>query len=80
MLGKMLAEKGVMRAGRCYNNFDYMDKHFLTPLFPLSNINIIKHFNYKSMFNIVFPNGNLPRIKDIAYIINLDNKQRSGRH
>ena len=32
------------------------------------------------MFNIVFPRGNLPRIKDIAYIINLDNKQRSSRH
>ena len=32
------------------------------------------------MFNGDFARNNLPRIKDVAYIINLDDKQSKGTH
>ena len=49
-------------------------------LYPLISIKIIKHFNYKSRFNVVFTGGNLPRLKDVVYFINLDDKQRKETH
>ena len=42
---------------------------------PLSNIEITKYFNYEPVFIGVFSRDNLPRIKDGAYVINLDGKQ-----
>ena len=42
---------------------------------PLSNIKITKYFNYEHRFNGVSSRNNLPRIKDGAYVINLDNKK-----
>ena len=47
---------------------------FLAPLHPLSNIEIKNYFNYKPRFNDVFSISNLPRIKDEAYVINIDDK------
>ena len=66
--------KGVVRAGRGHNNMDHMNKN-LVLLHPLNNIEITKYFNYERGFNGVFLRDNLARIKDGAYIINLDNKQ-----
>ena len=45
--------------------------------FPLSctNIQIMKYFNCESRFNDVFSKDNLPRIKDGAYAINLDDNK-----
>ena len=48
---------------------------FLVLLRPSSNIDITKYFNYESRFNGVFSRNNLPRIKDGAYVINLDDKK-----
>ena len=36
---------------------------------------IINYFNYKPRFNNVFPRNNLPRRKDRAYVINLDDNK-----
>ena len=52
----------------------------LVLLHSLSNIVIIKYFNYKSRFNGVFSRDNIPRIKDGAYVINLDHKQSKGTY
>ena len=52
----------------------------LVPLHSLINIKITKHFNYKPRFNGVFSRDNLPRIKDGAYVINLDDKQNKETH
>ena len=41
---------------------------------------ITKYFNYESRFNGILPRENLPRIKDGAYIINLDDKQSKRMH
>ena len=41
---------------------------------------ITNYFNYEPRFNDAFSKYNLPRIKDGAYLINLDNKNRKGTH
>ena len=71
LMGKVL-EKGVRREGK-----GYMDKTFLVPLHPLSNIKITKYFNSEPKFNVFFflSKNYLPRIKNGAYVINLDYKK-----
>ena len=61
---KGISGRGVRRAGA-----GYIDKRFLVPLHPLSNIKITKYFSYKPRFNCVFSTNNLPRIRDGAYDI-----------
>ena len=39
---------------------------------PLTNFEIQKFYQNESRFNGVFSRDNLPKIKDRAYIINLD--------
>ena len=41
---------------------------------------ITKYFNYEPKFNGVFSKDNLPRIKDGAYVINLDDKHSKWTH
>ena len=38
------------------------------------------YFNYKPRFNGVFSRNNLPRIKDQAFIINLEDKDSKWTH
>ena len=66
-----ISGRGVRRAGR-----GYMDKKILVQLHPLNNIVITYYFNYKPKFNGVFSRNNLPRIKDEAFVINLDEKKK----
>ena len=47
----------------------------LISLHSLRNIKITKYFNCKFRFNSIFSRDNLPKIKDGAYVINLDDKQ-----
>ena len=56
----MRAEKGVMTAGIGYNNMDYMDKNSLVQLYPISNIEITKYFNYE-------PESPLKIMKNVLY-------------
>ena len=67
---KGISGRGVRRAER-----RYIDKKFFVPLHRLSNIEITKYFNYEARFNGIFSRDNLPRIKDGAYVINLDEKK-----
>ena len=64
-----------MRVGREYNDMDHMNKKLLFPLDPLSNIEITNYFNYERRFNSTFSRDNLPKIKDGAYVLNLDDNQ-----
>ena len=52
----------------------------LVLLHPLNNKKITNFFNYEPIFNGVFARNNLPRIKDWAYLINLDDKKCKGTH
>ena len=47
----------------------------LVPIHPLSNIKIIKYFNYAPKFIGVYSRDNFA-IKDDAYMINLDDKEK----
>ena len=54
---------------------DIYIKKNLIPLQPSSNIEITKYFNYKPRFNGVFSRNDLSRIRNGAYMINLDDKK-----
>ena len=54
---------------------------FLIPPHPLTNLEIQKYYKNEPRFNGVFPRNNLPKkIKDGAYIINLDEYADVGTH
>ena len=72
---KDISGRGVRRARR-----GYMDKKFLVLLHPLNNIEITNYFKYELRFNGIFPRYSWLRIKDGAYVINLDDKNSKGKH
>ena len=39
-----------------------------------------EYFNYETRFNITFSRNNLSRIKDGAYVINIDDKKSKETH
>ena len=47
---------------------------------PLTNFEIQKFYQNEPRFNGVFPRDNLPKIKERAYIINLDEYSDIGTH
>ena len=54
---------------------------FLMPPHPLTNFEIQKYYKNEPRFNGVFSRNNLPKkIKDGAYIINLDEYADVGTH
>ena len=50
------------------------------PPYPLTNFEIKKLYQNESRFNGVYSRDNLPKIKDRAYIINLDEYSDIGTH
>ena len=54
---------------------------FLMPPHPLSNFEIQKYYKNEPRFNGVFSRNNLPqKVKDGAYVINLDEYAEVGAH
>ena len=54
---------------------------FLIPPHPLTNFEIQKYYQHEPRFNGIFSRNNLPKkIKDGAYIINLDEYTDTGTH
>ena len=54
---------------------------FLMPPHPLTNFEIQKHYKNEPRFNGIFSRNNLPKkIKDGAYVINLDEYADVGTH
>ena len=47
---------------------------------PLTNFEIQKHYQNEPRFNGVYSRDNLPKIKDGAYVINLDECSDTGTH
>ena len=64
----------VRRTGRVKMNKNLVQPH------RLSNIEITNYFNYKPRFKSVSSRNNLPRIKDGALVINLDDKKKVKQH
>ena len=50
------------------------------PSHALTNFEIQKYYQNKPKFNGVYSRNNLPKIKDGAYIINLDDYESIGTH
>ena len=50
------------------------------PPYPLTNFETQKYYQNKPRFNGVYSRGNLTRIKDGTYIINLDKYSDIGTH
>ena len=50
------------------------------PLHTLTNFEIQKYYQNKPKFNDVYSRNNLPKIKDGAYVINLDEYESIGIH
>ena len=65
--------KGGERTGRGYNNI-----FSFTPLF--NQYLAISIARLDLSFNGVFSRDNLPRIKDGAYVMNLDDRQSTGTY
>ena len=47
---------------------------------PLTNFEIQKYYQSERKFNGVYSRNNLPKIKDGAYVINLDEYEPVGTH
>ena len=47
---------------------------------PLTNFEIQKYYQNEPKFNGVYSRDNLPKIKDGAYVINLDEYESIGRN
>ena len=50
------------------------------PPHPLSNFEIQKHYQNQTIFNGVYSTDNLPKIKEGAYVISLDEYSDIGIH
>ena len=56
-------------------------KKILIPPHPLTNIEIQKYYHHEPRFNVVYSRNNLPKkIKDRAYVINLNEYADVGTH
>ena len=53
---------------------------FLIPPHPLTNFEIQKYYKNEPRFNGAYSRDNLPKIKDGAYVINLDEYSDIGTH
>ena len=49
-------------------------------LYPLTNFEIQKYYKNEPIFNGAYSIDNLPKIKDGAYVINLDEYSDIGTH
>ena len=80
-LGNMLAGKGIQRAGEGFITAGYGSKRFLIPPDSLTNFEIQKYYQNEPRFNGVYSRDNLTnKIKDGAYVINLDEYFDIGTH
>ena len=71
--------KVVTSAERAYNNITH-EYNFLVQFHHLNNIEITKLLGYNFRINGVFSWDNLPQIKDITNVINLQDKNSEGTH
>ena len=67
--GSFRIGKGMYRAG---NQGQGIKKKSLTPFHPLTNFEIQEYFKDEKRFNGVYSRNNLPKLKNGAYVINLD--------
>ena len=82
LLVSMLAGKGKNRAGEGFIRAGYgSKKRSFNTTHPLTNFEIQKYYQNETRFNGVYSRDNVPdKIKDGAYVINLDEYSDIGTH
>ena len=88
LIGDLLAGKGTVRVGSGNKKGKGIVRagsgrpwDFIMPPHPLTNFEIQKYYQNEPRFNGVFSGNNLPlKIKDGAYVINLDEYADVGTH
>ena len=87
LLGNMLEGKGVIRAKEGTARVGYASKRssikkkLKIPPHPLTNFEIQTYYQNQPRFNGVYSRDNLPdKIKEVAYVINLDEYSDTGTH
>ena len=78
----LLTGRGLFRAGyrmhRAGNQGQGIKKKLLTPFHPLTNLQ--EYFKNEKRFNGVYSRNNLPKLKNGAYVINLDHSKNTETH
>ena len=75
--GMMRAGEGIARAGERSEK----KQNLLIPFHPLTNIEINEYYKNEPRLNGVYSRNNLPdKIKEGAYVINLDEYANKGTH
>ena len=88
LLGNLLAGKGIIRAGSGNKKGKGIvqagtgkDWDFWIPSHPLTNFEIQKYYQNEPRFNGIYWKNNLPKkIKNRAYVINIDEHADVGMH
>ena len=85
LLGNLLTGKGIVRAGSENKKGKGIVRagtmEFLMSLHPLTTFEIQKYYQNEPKFKVVFSRNNLPKkMKDGAYVINLDEYAGVGTH
>ena len=75
--GIVRASYGNKKSSRSNNK---KQNGFLIPPHPLTYFEIQKYYHNQRSFNGVYSRDNLPKIKDGAYVINLDEHSDIGTH
>ena len=81
LLGNLLSGKGMYRTGYGMYRTGYgLKKKSLTPFHSLTNFEIINYFKGVKGFNGVYSRNNLSKLKNGAYVINVDHSKNTGTH
>ena len=79
LLGNLLTGKRMYRTVQgMYRTGQGLKK--VIPFHPLTNFEINDYFDGIKGFNRVFSRNNLPKLKNGAYVINLDHSKNTGTH
>ena len=79
LLGNLLTGKRMYRIVQgMYRTGQGLKK--LIPFHPLTNFEINDYFDGIKGFNRVFSRNNLPKLRNGAYVINLDHSKNTGTH
>ena len=80
----LLAGRGVYRAGNqgqgLFRAGQGIKKNSLAPFHPLTNFEITEYFKDEKRVNGVYSSNNLPKLKQGAYVINLEHSKNTGIH
>ena len=81
LLGNLLTGKRLYRTGkRNVQNRSRIKTKKVIPFHTLTNFEIMDYFKDVQGFNGVFSRNNLPKLKNGAYVINLDHSKNPGTH